>query len=121
VVSTRSEMANLVFRLETAEVAGCEAQLRGLEAYDPRTHRYEIARIGRTILFSAPRLRRNSSYNRALAFSSSDNEHLDDILQWLRQRDACWFDVAPATEGSRAGMPGRTAETLHYGRSPGGL
>jgi GNAT superfamily N-acetyltransferase len=104
-VTTRQEIAALALCLERAEAAGCEAKLLGLNAYKARSNPYEVARIGHTILLSAPRSRGSFAYNRALAFSSSDYEHLDDILQWLRERDAYWFDIAPVLVDGRSLQP----------------
>ena len=100
-MSTRSEIEDLALCLETTEAAACKAKLEARKGSIDKASPIEIARVGRTILFSARRSRRKSAYNRAIAFSNADREHLDGILQWLRERDAYFFDVASALVDDR--------------------
>jgi GNAT superfamily N-acetyltransferase len=87
----------VAWRLEAAEAEYHVAKLRALEADDGNSRGIEIERLGRSILLSIQSRRQNPSYNRAMCFSNGDQEHLDDILCWLRDRaDTFWLDVAPA-------------------------
>ena len=91
---TQQALVDLAYRIETAEAAASQARMEGRQAYRPSGNPFEAAQFGRTILLSAPRSRRDSYCNRALAFSTEDRERLDDILQWLRERDAYFIDLA---------------------------
>ena len=87
----------LARRLEAAEAEYHEAKLTALRADDGNSRGVEIARLGRSVLLSIQSRRQNPSYNRAMCFSTDDQEHLHGILEWLRERaEAFWFDVAPA-------------------------
>ena len=101
-MTTRQELAELAHRIEAAEAAACQAKLAARQASVGAKRPVEIARMGSTILFSSRQSRRDSAYNRALAFSSADKEHLDDVLQWLREREVYFFDVAPVMAGDQA-------------------
>ena len=72
--------ADLVTRLEAAEIAYTEAKLRASRDDDGNSRGAEIARAGHSVLLSIQSRRNNPSVNRAMGFTAQALEHLDEIL-----------------------------------------